>query len=208
MRAGPPIGALLAGLILAELSLVGLMLGGSIARPAIAQTAGTQSIEDKAAICAACHGANGVPVTKEIPVIWGQHAGYFFLNLRDMQTGARTNEQMAPIVKDMSHEDMLALGEYFEKKPWPNLGQPSAPADVVSHAEAVATSGQCTQCHLGGYLGDSTNPRLAGQNVDYLRKTMQDFRSGARGNNPWMTALLKKFSDADIDAMARYLGGM
>ena len=198
MRAGPSIGALLAGLLLI----------GSIAISAMAQTTAPESIDDKAAICAACHGANGVPISKEIPIIWGQHAGYFFLNLRDMQTGARKNEQMAPIVKDMSHEDMLALGEYFEKKPWPNLGQPSAPADVVSHAQAVATSGQCTQCHLGGYLGDSTNPRLAGQNVDYLRKTMQDFRSGARGNNPWMTALLKTFSDADIDAMARYLGGL
>ena len=198
MRAGPSIGALLAGLLLI----------GSIAISAMAQTTAPESIDDKAAICGACHGANGVPISKEIPIIWGQHAGYFFLNLRDMQTGARKNEQMAPIVKDMSHEDMLALGEYFEKKPWPNLGQPSAPADVVSHAQAVATSGQCTQCHLGGYLGDSTNPRLAGQNVDYLRKTMLDFRSGARGNNPWMTALLKKFSDADIDAMARYLAGL
>ena len=196
------------GVLLPSLMLAGLMLIGGIATSAMAQTASTGSIDDKAAICAACHGANGVPLTKEIPIIWGQHAGYFFLNLRDMQTGARQNEQMAPIVKDMSHEDMLALGEYFEKKPWPNLGQPNAPADVVSHAEAVATSGQCTQCHLGGYLGDSTNPRLAGQNVDYLRKTMLDFRSGARANNPWMTALLNKFSDADIDAMARYLGGM
>ena len=200
--------SMLAGLMLAELMLVGLMQVGSITGPAMAQTAGTGSIDDKAAICAACHGANGVPITKEIPIIWGQHAGYFFLNLRDMQTGARKNEQMAPIVKDMSHEDMLAFGEYFEKKPWPNLGQPSAPADVVAHAEAVATSGQCTQCHLGGYLGDSTNPRLAGQNVDYLRKTMLDFRSGARANNPWMTALLKTFPDADIEAMARYLGGL
>jgi cytochrome c553 len=203
-----PVTLILAGVMLPALIMAALIMAGSIATSAIAQTASTGSIEDKAAICAVCHGANGVPVTKEIPIIWGQHAGYMFLNLRDMKTGARKNEQMAPIVKDMSHDDMLALAEYFEKKPWPDLAQPSAPADVATHAEAVATSGQCTQCHLGGYLGDSTNPRLAGQSIEYLRKTMQDFRSGARANNPWMTALLKTFPDADIEAMARYLGGL
>ena len=74
--------------------------------------------------------------------------------------------------------------------------------------QAVAASGQCTQCHLGGYQGDSTNPRLAGQSVDYLRKTMREFHDGTRGNNPWMAALLKTFSESDIDAMALYLGGL
>ena len=74
MRAGPSIGALLAGLLLI----------GSIAISAMAQTTAPESIDAKAAICAACHGANGVPISKEIPIIWGQHAGYFFLNLRDM----------------------------------------------------------------------------------------------------------------------------
>ncbi len=141
-------------------------------------------------------------------MIWGQHAGYIFLELRDFQTGARKNPIMEPIVKALSHGDMLALGEHFEKKPWPDLQQPRAPADVAVHAQGMAASGQCSQCHLGGFLGDSANPRLAGQSVDYLRKTMQDFHDGSRGNNPWMSALLKTFSDGDIAAMATYLGGL
>jgi cytochrome c553 len=188
--------------------LTSLMLAGGVAATAMAQMAGVGSIDNKAAACSTCHGSNGVPVSKEIPIIWGQHAGYIFLNLRDIQTGARKNEQMEPIVKMLSRADMLALGEYFEKKPWPDLRQSRAAADVAVRAEAVAVSGQCTQCHLGGYLGDSTNPRLAGQNTEYLRKTMLDFHNGTRGNNPWMAALLKTFSDGDIDAMARYLGGL
>jgi cytochrome c553 len=198
MRARYPIGVRLAGMAVV----------GTLVTAAMAQTAGTEPVDGKAAVCDACHGANGVPVSKETPVIWGQHAGYIFLNLRDMQTGARKNVQMEAIVKTLSNGEMLALGEYFETKPWPDLRQPSAPADVAARAEAVAVSGQCTQCHLGGYLGDSTNPRLAGQSADYLRKTMRDFHDGARGNNPWMAALLKTFSDGDIDAMARYLAGL
>ena len=165
-------------------------------------------IAAKAAICSTCHGDKGVPVRKEVPIIWGQHAGYIFLNLRDFQTGARKNEQMVPIVATLSSADMLALAQYFASKAWPDLEQPRAAADVTSHALAVAGSGQCASCHLSGLLGDSTNPRLAGQGIDYLRKTMRDFHDGSRGNNPWMAALLKTFTDSDIEAMAQFLGGL
>ena len=188
--------------------IAGLAIACAAATPAIAQTAGTNAIADKAAVCSACHGGNGVPVSKEIPIIWGQHAGYIFLNLRDFQSGARTNAAMAPIIASLSGTDMLALAEYFANKPWPDLEQPRAPADVAAHAAAVAGSGQCTSCHLSGFMGDSANPRLAGQSTEYLRKTMRDFHDGTRGNNPWMTALLKTFTDRDIDALAHYVGGL
>ena len=36
-------------------------------------------IEAKAKICATCHGEQGVPMQKAFPVIWGQNAGYLFL---------------------------------------------------------------------------------------------------------------------------------
>jgi cytochrome c553 len=198
MRAGRNLGPLLGGLLL----FAGTACG------ARAQTTPSNDIPEKAVVCTTCHGTDGVPISKDIPVIWGQHAGYIFLDLRDFQTGARANALMAAIVRSLSRSDMLALAEYFANKPWPNLGQGSAPDEIAAHAQAVAGSGQCTQCHLSGFLGDSTNPRLAGQRTDYLRKTMQDFHNGTRGNNPWMSALLKTFSDDDIDAMARYLGGL
>ena len=191
-----------------SLLLAGLVVSLLAARELPAETETADLIAEKAAVCGTCHGADGVPISKDIPAIWGQHAGYIFLELRDFQTGARKNEQMAPIVKDLTHADMLALGEYFETKPWPDLNQPRAPADVASDAQGIAASGQCPQCHLGGYLGASATPRLAGQSIDYLRHTMLDFHTGTRGNNPWMAALLKTFTDADINALALYLGGL
>lgn len=192
-----------------RLLLASLVVSALVARQAPAQTGAADPIAQKAAaICSACHGANGIPISKDIPVIWGQHAGYIFVELHDFQTGARKNEQMAPIVKDLTRGDMLALGEYFEAKPWPDLNQPRAPADVTTDAQGIAASGQCPQCHLGGYLGASTTPRLAGQSIDYLRHTMLDFHTGTRGNNPWMAALLRTYTDADLNALALYLGGL
>jgi cytochrome c553 len=65
----------------------------------------------------------------------------------------------------------------------------------------------CRSCHLANWQGDSVTPRLAGQEEQYLRETMTRFRNGERTNNPWMVALLKTFSDSDIDALAKYLAG-
>ena len=31
---------------------------------------------EKAALCATCHGEQGIPINKQTPVIWGQNEGY------------------------------------------------------------------------------------------------------------------------------------
>lgn len=167
-----------------------------------------ETIVEKARVCAACHGENGVPQNKSIPMIWGQNEGYIYIELRDMKKGVRKNDQMTPIVQDMARDDMLALAAYFAAKPWPNLDQPQAPAADADHFIVMANSGQCPACHQAKFQGAGTQPRLAGQSYNYLLKTMTDFRSGARTNNDWMTSLLKTFSEDDVKQMARVLSGL
>lgn len=167
-----------------------------------------QSIEEKAAVCAGCHGENGKPVSPEIPVLWGQKEGYIYLQLRDLKRGDRKNEIMSGIAAGLEKTDMQELAKYFSEKPWTNLQQKSADAPTASQAQQVASSAQCEGCHLSGYLGDSTIPRLAGQSETYLLKTMSEFRSGARANNAWMVTLLKSYSDSDIAALSKYIAGL
>jgi cytochrome c553 len=167
-----------------------------------------QSIEQKAELCAACHGAAGVPTQKSFPVISGQQLGYLFVELRDFKSGARKNDLMTPIAQGLDQSDLLPLATYFSKETWPDLQQPGAPANVAAQAQRVNTSVVCTSCHQQGFKGDGTQPRLAGQSRDYLAKTMTDFRTGARANNPTMTTFMKGISDADIAALANYLAGL
>ena len=182
-----------------------LLLLGLAHRPGHAQT-----IEETAQVCSACHGENGVPVKQDfpVPVIWGQNGGYLFFQLRDFKSGARKSEQMAPIAEALDRKDLLPLAQYFAKKPWPNLEQPHPPDEVVATAKRVNASVVCTSCHLEGFKGDSTQPRLAGQEKAYLQKTMTDFASGARGNNPGMTGFMKGLTAEEIAAMAAWLAGM
>jgi cytochrome c553 len=167
-----------------------------------------QSIEQKAQLCAACHGEDGIPQQADHPVIWGQQLGYLFIELRDFKSGARKNDLMSPIAEGLDRADLLPLATYFSQKKWPYLQQPQASAAVAAQAQAANKSVGCTGCHQDGYLGDSSQPRLAGQRHDYLAKTMTDFRTGARGNNPGMTDLMKATPEADLAAMATYLAGL
>ena len=163
---------------------------------------------EKAALCATCHGQDGVPINKETPVIWGQNEGYMYLQLRDFKSGSRKNALMQPIAAMLEKEDMLALAAYFSSLKWPNLQQPSAPDDVATKAQTAVGSIGCIGCHLDHFQGDGTTARLAGQWREYLETTMMNFRDGTRGNNPGMSDLMKATAPDDIKALAFYLSGM
>ena len=169
-----------------------------------------QGIEDKAQICATCHGQNGVPQKQPfpIPIIWGQNLGYLLFELRDFKSGARKNEQMSPVAEALEAADLLPLATFFSKKPWPALQQKPAPADMATAAQRVNAAVVCTSCHQEGFKGEGTQPRLAGQVQAYLQKTMTDFRTGARANNPGMTGFMKSVTEQHIVALAAWLAGM
>jgi cytochrome c553 len=175
---------------------------------ALPSRARADTLEEKAQMCAGCHGEDGVPQEKTTPVIWGQWLGYTYLQLRDYKRGDRKDDQMTPVVDLLEREDLLPLAEYFSKKPWPRLGQPPAPPDVVAQAERANGSVGCTGCHQASYLGEGTQPRLAGQRQEYLLQSMLEFRTRKRGNNPGMSDLMKATSEDDIKALAAYLAGL
>jgi cytochrome c553 len=184
------------GVVILEALLAG-------ATPAVAQ-----SIAEKAEACAGCHGQDGKPIDKTIPVIWGQQLGYIYIQLRDFKRGDRKNEIMQPIASSFEKDDMLAIAEYFSKKPWPDLGQPRSPKDISERALSANRSVGCTGCHLDQFQGDGTVPRLAGQSREYLTKTIADFRTRARGNNPGMSDLMLATTPDDLAALEEYLSGL
>jgi cytochrome c553 len=166
-----------------------------------------QSIEEKLPLCAACHGDKGVPIDKDTPVIWGQTQGYLYFQLRDYKSGARKDDRMSPVAQMLERPEMLALAEYFSKQPWPVLGQAQAPVDVAARAQRTNTAVACTGCHQGEYQGEGTQPRLAGQFKEYLLRTMIDFRTRKRGNNPGMSDLMLATPEDELAPMAAYLAG-
>ena len=166
--------------------------------------ASSDSIAAKAELCASCHGDAGLPPRADIPIIWGQEFYYLYVQLKDYKAGLRHNPEMSGIVASLSKEEMRDLAQHFAAQKWPATGFAADESDI-KRGETATAAGVCVQCHLGGYEGNSRVPRLAGQTVGYLERTMMEFKDKTRMNSPAKASLMESFDSADITAMARYL---
>ena len=113
---------------------------------------------------------------------------------------------MAAIVATLEKKDMQELAQHFADQKWTWTGFVTEAADAA-RGENATVAGLCVQCHLGGYEGSSRIPRVAGQQVQYLERTMLEFKNKVRMNSPAKASLMAAYEDADITAMARYLAG-
>lgn len=166
-----------------------------------------QTTEELVELCTSCHGEEGRPIEPDYPIIWGQEFYYLYVQLKDYKSGRRANEIMQPIVEELSKDQMKAVAQVFSEKEWPRIGFAAEESDINA-GQRSASAGQCTQCHLGGYNGNSRIPRLAGQNPAYLTRTMLEFKDKTRLNAPDKGALFRAYEDADIEAMANFMAGM
>jgi cytochrome c553 len=188
--------------------MVGSRLMGLLAVLCLGTVAHAQEdVTELVTVCVSCHGEDGRPVEADYPIISGQEFYYLYVQLKDYQAGRRANDIMQPIVADLSKEQMQALAQYFSEQSWPTLGFQASHADIAA-GRSAASAGQCTQCHLGDYTGDSRVPRVAGQNPGYLERTMLEFKNRIRLNAPDKSTLFGAYDEADIAALAHYVGGM
>ncbi len=123
----------------------------------------------------------------------GQHAGYLYTELKDFKSG-RAQER---------HHASRRSPIWRRPTCWrsPNISRQSRGRERATNqamptrrrASVIATSGMCTQCHLSGFLGAGTIPRTGGQTETYLHKTLLDFKTRARANNPDKSTLLASY---------------
>jgi cytochrome c553 len=167
-----------------------------------------QAIEQKVAVCKACHIAGTLQSTSVIPNIWGQNEGYIYIQLRDFKSGARNAPEdaaMRGFVAAMSDADMLEIAKYASTRPWPKIEPISTDAALLKKGAYATALGGCVGCHFNAWKGFSANPRIGDQSTAYLAATIRQFRSGARANSPGMSDLARTFDEGDIDAVAAYL---
>ena len=78
--------------------------------------AATPPVNDKAQVCAACHGADGNSPAPLFPRIAGQHRDYLYQALQDYKAGRRKNPIMAAQVEALSKQDMESLAAWFSSQ--------------------------------------------------------------------------------------------
>ncbi|HVY05691.1 MAG TPA: c-type cytochrome [Burkholderiales bacterium] len=164
--------------------------------------------KEKAAVCGACHGADGNSTVPQYPILAGQNARYIYIELRDFKEGRRKDPQMSPMAANLSKKDMLDLAAYFSGQKF--SGQNSkGDTSLVAKGKEVADAALCTMCHLGGFSGQNEIPKAGGQHYDYVLKQLQDFKAKRRTNDAGnMTAVLRTIADDDLKALAAYVASL
>ena len=169
-----------------------------------AATAQSAALAERLQGCVACHGEDGNSKMENMPSIAGQPAFFLLNQLILMREGVRPVEAMTPFVKNLADEDISALADHFAKRPPLPSGEPIDPTLTKRGAE-LSTQRRCGSCHLPTLAGQEQIPRIAKQRIDYLIKSMKEFRDGTRlGADFNMSVPVVGLSDADLAALAHY----
>ncbi len=69
--------------------------------------------KQKAMVCAACHGANGISAAPIWPNLAGQKDAYLEKQLKAFRDGTRSDPSMDAMAKMLTDEDIANLAAYF-----------------------------------------------------------------------------------------------
>ncbi|GAB6139299.1 c-type cytochrome [Methylosoma difficile] len=190
--------------------------------------------EAKAAACASCHGPAGNSMMGTFPKLAQQHASYLVKQLAAFKNGTRKDPMMSGMAMGLSDDDMADIAEYYaeqkisanaepvlskdddddeDEQPAADAAKPKTMPELMAQGADLYRNGDlarevsaCIACH--GPAGDGNQPAafpmLKSQHPEYLIKTLNDYKSGARATNPdnIMRMIAKKMTDEEIKAVA------
>lgn len=166
----------------------------------------------KAAVCGACHGADGNSLVGTFPKLAGQGEKYLIKQIQDIQAWDKETDaakkaktgravaEMTGIVSNLSAQDIADIAAYFASQNTQLSGSKAEQVQVNSgllvdslelgrrtYRAGNASNGvpACTGCHTPDGKGNSPAgfPRLSGQHPDYIEKQLRAFRAGDRTND-------------------------
>ena len=93
-----------------------LVVAAGLALGTAAHAADAAAGKEKAKVCAACHGENGVSQAPDFPKLAGQHNDYLVRALNDYKAGVRKNPIMAGQVANLKKDDIADLAAYYSSQ--------------------------------------------------------------------------------------------
>ena len=171
----------------------------------------------KIAQCIGCHGIVGYhssfPEVYKVPMISGQNAAYISSALHAYKKGDRKHPTMRAVIDSLSEQDIADVSAYYAQSGKTDAVLPAQPtrAPSVEVAELLK-KGACVSCHGDNFAKpiDPSYPHIAGQHADYLFVALKSYKTEENPrigrNNAIMGAIAKQFSNAELKALAGYVG--
>jgi cytochrome c553 len=196
--------------------------------------------KQKSTSCSSCHGENGNNQVTTFPKLAQQHSSYLQKQLHAFKDGTRNNPMMSAMALSLTDEDIADISAYYatqkisgnalpvqepvdadensastEKKD----GKPETITALIAQGSDLYRNGDlkrevsaCIACH--GPFGEGNKPAsfpaLKSQHADYLIKSLTDFKTDSRSNNPQniMHMIAKKMTDQEIRAVSYHISMM
>lgn len=150
--------------------------------------------------CLGCHGIENyknVYPTYNVPRLVGQHPEYLVASLKAYKNKERPHGTMYAQAASLSDQDMEDISVYL-------AGTPLKPGNSSAGTAPTKVTELCVACHGKDGVGITVDyPSIGGQHADYLLRTLEEYKQGARKNaimQPFVTTL----STADMKAIADY----
>jgi cytochrome c553 len=178
--------------------------------------------KEKSELCQGCHGEEGISTEGLIPKLAGQYAKYIAKELRNYQAGIRSHQIMNAMAGTISDDDLADIAAYFASRPkmkGAGSDKKGAGSDnevgkkLFLHGDLSRTVIACINCHgvngKGLTPNTSTFPVIGGQQKDYIRRQLVNFRKDERTNSPnaIMNKITHKLTDDEIEGLADYVSG-
>ena len=182
--------------------------------PATAKPDLTQGSAKYAAVCAACHGADGNSGTPANPKLAQQHPDYLVKQLQEFKNGKRPSPVMQAFAAQLSEADMKNIAYWVgSQKAKPGFAKDK---ELATLGERIYRGGiaerqvaACAGCHSPNGAGiPSQYPRLSGQHADYTTAQLVAFRDNARKNSTEMSQIAFRLNEREIKAVADYIAGL
>jgi len=207
---------------------VSILFSGAIG---LSQAAGNaRAGKTKSASCAGCHGDNGNSIAPMFPRMAGQHASYLGKQLSDFKNHSRADQAMEAMAAPLSEQDIEDISAFYatQKIKFENkAGDRYLDADKeVQVSEELSNAGKtlylsgntetgvpaCTACHgpTGAGNAPAGFPALKGQFGAYIAKTLNDYKTGARSNDPeaMMQTIAKRMTENEIHAVSAHIANL
>ena len=172
--------------------------------------------KEKSLLCQGCHGESGNSTDPLIPKLAGQYGNYIVKQVRNYQLGTRSHGIMSAMAATISDDDLFDAAAYYSSQQMMQGGgkvESRLGKKLFLNREISNMALACVNCH--GERGKGMEPQISafpvigGQQKDYIRQQLVNFRGGKRTNSPnnIMNRITSSLTDAEIESLAEYVSG-
>lgn len=188
-----------------ELSSLYSKLDTKLATPSLHAEAIAKG-EERASLCKYCHGSDGNSKRNYIPNLAGQNTKYLLTQFELFASKQRNDRIMSELTKNLNDDERVNISLFYASqnvKPGPALSP-----ELFSKGKIIYQK-WCASCHGNDGYGKETMPRIAGQPTEYLKRTLDSYRTepDKRSDSP-MQSIAGALSPSDEATVIAFVSAM